>query len=160
MVEELDQDRILDEHIQVVREQAFHMKKSLDQNNLRDALKFSSTMLGEMKTSRLSPRNYFNLCKSIIREMVICNVSHCTKIYIDTQFFTFRHDGVWRTCSSWVSLYRRAKKRSQDGRFVRISVARWLSHSTPVPASHGGCCIRQDQGSCCQTHLERFTRHG
>ena len=29
MVEE-DQDRILDEHIQVVREQAFHMKKSLD----------------------------------------------------------------------------------------------------------------------------------
>ena len=65
MVEE-DQERILDEHIQVVREQAFHMKKSLDQNNLRDALKFSSTMLGEMKTSRLSPRNYFNLCKSII----------------------------------------------------------------------------------------------
>ena len=63
MVEE-DQERILDEHIQVVREQAFHMKKSLDQNNLRDALKFSSTMLGEMKTSRLSPRNYFNLCKS------------------------------------------------------------------------------------------------
>ena len=63
MVEEYDQDRILDEHMQVVREQAFHMKKSLDQNNLRDALKFSSTMLGEMKTSRLSPRNYFNLCK-------------------------------------------------------------------------------------------------
>ena len=62
MVEE-DQDRILEEHIQVVREQAFHMKKSLDQNNLRDALKFSSTMLAEMKTSRLSPRNYFNLCK-------------------------------------------------------------------------------------------------
>ena len=51
--------------MQVVREQAFHMKKSLDQNNLRDALKFSSTMLGEMKTSRLSPRNYFNLCKLI-----------------------------------------------------------------------------------------------
>jgi hypothetical protein len=63
MAEE-DQERILEDHIQVVREQAFHMKKSLDQNNLRDALKFSSTMLGEMKTSRLSPRNYFNLCKS------------------------------------------------------------------------------------------------
>ena len=63
MVEAEDQERILDDHIQVVREQAFHMKKSLDQNNLRDALKFSSTMLGEMKTSRLSPRNYFNLCK-------------------------------------------------------------------------------------------------
>ena len=40
------------------------MKKSLDQGNLREALKFSSTMLSEMKTSKLTPRNYFNLCKS------------------------------------------------------------------------------------------------
>ena len=39
------------------------MKKSLDSNNLRDALKYSSTMLAELKTSKLSPRNYFNLCK-------------------------------------------------------------------------------------------------
>ena len=65
-MEEQDQERILDDHIQVVREQAFHMKKSLDANNLRDALKFSSTMLGELKTSKLSPRNYFNLCKFYI----------------------------------------------------------------------------------------------
>ena len=65
-MEEQDQERILDDHIQVVREQAFHMKKSLDANNLRDALKFSSTMLGELKTSKLSPRNYFNLCKFCI----------------------------------------------------------------------------------------------
>jgi vacuolar protein sorting-associated protein 35 len=41
------------------------MKKALDSGNLRDALKFSSTMLTEMKTSRLTPRNYFNLCKHI-----------------------------------------------------------------------------------------------
>jgi len=40
------------------------MKKSLDSGNLREALKFSSTMLSEMKTSKLTPRNYFNLCKS------------------------------------------------------------------------------------------------
>ena len=65
-MEEPDQEKILDDHITVVREQAFHMKKSLDANNLRDALKFSSTMLGELKTSKLSPRNYFNLCKCFI----------------------------------------------------------------------------------------------
>lgn len=70
MVEE-DQERILDDHIQVVREQAFHMKKSLDQNNLRDALKFSSTMLGEMKTSKLSPRNYFNLYMMVFDELAL-----------------------------------------------------------------------------------------
>jgi hypothetical protein len=40
------------------------MKNALDSGNLRDALKFSSTMLGEMKTSRLTPKNYFNLCKT------------------------------------------------------------------------------------------------
>ena len=53
----------MEDHITVVREKAFHMKKALDQSNLRDALKFSSMMLGELKTSKLSPRNYFNLCK-------------------------------------------------------------------------------------------------
>jgi len=37
------------------------MKKALDTNNLREALKFSSTMLSELKTSLLSPRNYFQL---------------------------------------------------------------------------------------------------
>ena len=58
-----DQDRILDEHMSVVRQQAFLMKKALDTNNLREALKFSSTMLSELKTSLLSPRNYFQLCK-------------------------------------------------------------------------------------------------
>ena len=51
------------------------MKKSLDQNNLRDALKFSSTMLGELKTSKLSPRNYFNLCKSEIYAKLILTCS-------------------------------------------------------------------------------------
>jgi vacuolar protein sorting-associated protein 35 len=68
---EEDQEKILDDHIQVVREQAFHMKKSLDQNNLRDALKFSSTMLGELKTSKLSPRNYFNLYMMVFDELAL-----------------------------------------------------------------------------------------
>jgi vacuolar protein sorting-associated protein 35 len=47
------------------------MKKSLDANNLRDALKFSSTMLGELKTSKLSPRNYFNLYMLVFDELAL-----------------------------------------------------------------------------------------
>lgn len=69
MVEEYDQDKILEDHIQVVREKAFHMKKALDQSNLRDALKFSSMMLAELKTSKLSPRNYFNLYMMVFDEL-------------------------------------------------------------------------------------------
>lgn len=61
--EDCDQELYLEQHIEIVRQQSFHMKKSLDQGNLREALKFSSTMLAEMKTSKLTPRNYFNLCK-------------------------------------------------------------------------------------------------
>jgi vacuolar protein sorting-associated protein 35 len=45
------------------------MKKSLDTNNLRDALKHSSTMLSELKTSLLSPRNYFNLYMMVFDEL-------------------------------------------------------------------------------------------
>jgi len=47
------------------------MKKSLDTNNLRDALKYSSTMLEELKTSRLSPRNYFNLYMMVFDELAL-----------------------------------------------------------------------------------------
>lgn len=54
-----DQERFLDEHTTVVRQQAYYMKKALDQNSLREALKHSSAMLSELKTSLLSPRNYF-----------------------------------------------------------------------------------------------------
>lgn len=53
----------MDEHTTVVRQQAFYMKKALDHNSLREALKHSSAMLCELKTSLLSPRNYFQLCK-------------------------------------------------------------------------------------------------
>ena len=38
------------------------MKNALDNHNLREALKHSSNMLCELRTSLLSPKNYFNLC--------------------------------------------------------------------------------------------------
>jgi vacuolar protein sorting-associated protein 35 len=58
-----DQDKHLDAHMTVVKQPAFYMKKALDHNSLREALKHSSAMLCELRTSLLSPRNYFNLCK-------------------------------------------------------------------------------------------------
>jgi vacuolar protein sorting-associated protein 35 len=61
--DEESQEMFLEAHTEVVRQQALQMKKSLDGGNLRETLKYSSTMLAEMKTSSLSPRNYFKLCK-------------------------------------------------------------------------------------------------
>ena len=34
-----------------------------DSNNLKDALKFSAQMLSELRTSRLSPHKYYELCE-------------------------------------------------------------------------------------------------
>jgi vacuolar protein sorting-associated protein 35 len=58
-----DQERFLEEAATVVREQAYYMKQNLDKNSLREALKHSSNMLCELRTSLLSPKNYFSLCK-------------------------------------------------------------------------------------------------
>ena len=45
------------------------MKASLEQGSLRDGLKHAQSMLGEMKTSALSPRNYFNLYMLVFDEL-------------------------------------------------------------------------------------------
>lgn len=56
-----EQEKFLEDAKRVIKEQAFFMKKSLDAGKLRDALRSSSTMLSELKTSQLSPRTYFIL---------------------------------------------------------------------------------------------------
>ena len=58
-----DQDKLLDEALSVVKVQALQMKRCLDKRKLMDALKHASTMLGELRTSLLSPKSYYELCK-------------------------------------------------------------------------------------------------
>ena len=64
-----DQEKYLDDAINVVRQQGFHMKKTIENNQLRQCLKESSTMLSELRTSLLSPRNYYTLYTLIFDEM-------------------------------------------------------------------------------------------
>jgi vacuolar protein sorting-associated protein 35 len=58
-----DQEGYLDNASTIVKEQAYYMKKALDQGQLRDALKHASNMLCGLRTNMLSPKNYFMLCK-------------------------------------------------------------------------------------------------
>ena len=60
-----DQDKMLDEALSVVKVQALQMKRCLDKRKLMDALKHASTMLGELRTSLLSPKSYYELCNSL-----------------------------------------------------------------------------------------------
>jgi len=54
-----DQDRLLDEASSVVKEQAYFMKRAIESDNLREALKHSSNLICELRTSLLSPKNYY-----------------------------------------------------------------------------------------------------
>eukprot|EP00928_Gymnodinium_smaydae_P087561 TRINITY_DN71814_c0_g1_i1.p1 TRINITY_DN71814_c0_g1~~TRINITY_DN71814_c0_g1_i1.p1 ORF type:complete len:845 (-),score=200.41 TRINITY_DN71814_c0_g1_i1:134-2605(-) len=64
-----DQDRLLDEASSVVKEQAYFMKRAIDNDNLREALKHSSNLICELRTSLLSPRNYYELYMQVFQEM-------------------------------------------------------------------------------------------
>eukprot|EP00824_Muranothrix_gubernata_P024959 TRINITY_DN767_c0_g1_i1.p1 TRINITY_DN767_c0_g1~~TRINITY_DN767_c0_g1_i1.p1 ORF type:complete len:774 (+),score=187.26 TRINITY_DN767_c0_g1_i1:160-2481(+) len=69
-----DQDSILDDCTTKARQQAFYMKKALENGNLREALKCSSGMLAELRTSLLSPKNYYNLYMQVFDELTAMQV--------------------------------------------------------------------------------------
>jgi len=70
-----DQDKLLDEALSVVKVQALQMKRCLDKRKLMDALKHASTMLGELRTSLLSPKSYYELCMNISKILNIIKTS-------------------------------------------------------------------------------------
>ena len=57
-----EQEKLLDEAMGAVRAQAFQMKRCLDKGRLMDGLKHASNMLGELRTSVLTPKMYYELC--------------------------------------------------------------------------------------------------
>jgi len=59
-----DSAKVLSEALNVVKVQLVQMKRCLDADQVMDALKSASTMLSELRTSSLSPKNYYELCKS------------------------------------------------------------------------------------------------
>jgi vacuolar protein sorting-associated protein 35 len=64
-----EQEKLRDTAMKQVRDHGFQMKTSLDNNQLMDALKHASTMLLELRTSLLSPRNYYELYMSVCDQL-------------------------------------------------------------------------------------------
>uniref|UniRef100_A0A182FFX6 Vacuolar protein sorting-associated protein 35 n=1 Tax=Anopheles albimanus TaxID=7167 RepID=A0A182FFX6_ANOAL len=64
-----EQDKLLNEAMTVVRAQAFQMKRFLDKDRLMEAMRCASTMLGELRTSLLSPKSYYELYMAITDEL-------------------------------------------------------------------------------------------
>lgn len=61
-----DQEKLLAEATSAARKQAFQMNHFLDKDRMLDALKCASAMLSELRTSMLSPKSYYELCKLLI----------------------------------------------------------------------------------------------
>lgn len=64
-----EQEKLLEEFVNTVKNQSFQMKRCLDKGKLMDGLKHASTMLGELRTSMLSPKNYYELYMAISDEL-------------------------------------------------------------------------------------------
>ena len=70
MVEpEVDQEKILDEALLIVKSQGYQMKVAIENNKLRNSLKFAKAMLDTLKSTTLSPSKYYQLFLSIFDEM-------------------------------------------------------------------------------------------
>lgn len=67
-----EQEKLLEEALSSVKMQAFQMKRCLDKDKLMDGLKYASTMLGELRTSLLTPKSYYELC-------ILCRLTNYSK---------------------------------------------------------------------------------
>ena len=67
--QEVDQEKILDEALLIVKSQGYQMKVAIENNKLRNSLKFAKAMLDTLKSTTLSPSKYYQLFLSIFDEM-------------------------------------------------------------------------------------------
>ena len=67
--QEVDQEKVLDEALLIVKSQGYQMKVAIENNKLRNSLKFAKAMLDTLKSTTLSPSNYYQLFLSIFDEM-------------------------------------------------------------------------------------------
>ncbi|UXI19240.1 transferase CAF17 [Sarcoptes scabiei] len=74
------QEKILDDALNVVKLQSFHMKCCLDKGKLMEALKHASNMLSELRTSGLTPKSYYELFMTVIDQL------HHLEMYLIDEF--------------------------------------------------------------------------
>jgi vacuolar protein sorting-associated protein 35 len=67
--QEVDQEKLLDEALLVVKTKSYQMKVAIENNKLRNSLKYAKSMLDTLKSTTLSPSNYYQLFLSIFDEM-------------------------------------------------------------------------------------------
>lgn len=82
------QEKLLTDALHNVHQHAFAMKRALDQQSIMEGLKFAANMLTELRTSALSPKNYYELHVAVVDEL------HHLERYLSDEFESGRasHD--------------------------------------------------------------------
>ena len=65
-----EKDLNLEKGLKKIKEQSFHINSAIEKNNLRQCLREAFTMLCELRTEELSPKNYYNLYISVVDVML------------------------------------------------------------------------------------------
>lgn len=68
-MKEDDQELQLDQGLKNIKAQSFHIHNTIEKNNLRQCLKETNAMLAELRTSALTPKNYYHLYTAAFDEM-------------------------------------------------------------------------------------------
>lgn len=61
----MDEAKLLSDALANVKVQTVQLKRCLDQDEIMEALKAASSMLAELRTSSLSPKQYYELYMSV-----------------------------------------------------------------------------------------------
>lgn len=69
MSDEAEQNRLVDDAIKIVKEQAFFMKRAMDGGNLKLALDHAIEMLRELRSNVLNPKSYYELYMKVLDEL-------------------------------------------------------------------------------------------
>jgi len=67
--DQAQQNALLETASKKVKEQAFYMKRAMDQSDLKQALNFAKEMLRELRSQDLTPRNYYELYMKVLDEL-------------------------------------------------------------------------------------------
>nr|CAD7415385.1 unnamed protein product [Timema poppensis] len=137
-----EQEKLLDEALSVVKVQAFQMKRCLDKSKLMDGLKHASIMLGELRTSLLSPKSYYELYMGITDEL-----RHLELYLLDE----FQKGRKVTDLYELVQYAGNIVPRLGESSWIQIQRS-WVWFPVPtnifceaVPVDHGGSGLHQDQ---------------
>ena len=64
-----EQEKFLEEAMRIVKQEAFQMKRCIDKDRHLDAIRHASTMLLELRTGMLTPKNYYELYMCVSSEL-------------------------------------------------------------------------------------------